>query len=472
VLEGCLLMKRAGHFAIIAVAGFCLASVALPASADTVTLTDGNTYHGKVIEQTDQHVLMLIEQNGMSARWKFERAKIARLEISPPADEQLDRLYQQKLNEAEEADTGEAFAELGQWLQTNKRYDQAIRIYQQAIRMAVEDAADVELRIAQCMAARGELREAQSRLKELADQFKDHQGIAAELARLDELAQKRVSEVIALAVDNFKKGQMRRAALVIERLYELNVDEMLARADYASLNQTGITFAKLLAEARLHQPCASCAGSAQLGLQPCPTCKGSGKITKTKLEIVEDRDEKGRVVRRRTRQVEYEVKCPTCGGFTTIVCTDCKGAGVDLGNVGEVEREEVVHGLVERIELLNKRLGQYLAEPGSLHPVNLEVVHLQATRMDYYVDQYIKLNPQLKADQLRSAVRRRNAVRNLVRHTRHAYAHRDLAKFEAILAKRLELLIKRDGILWPEDFQFKPPSELSDKGSSPAPSAP
>ena len=127
---------------------------------------------------------------------------------------------------------------------------------------------------------------------------------------------------------------------------------MAAKADAVAKSDAKMDFGKLLAEARLGQPCSGCGADVQSGLLACPTCKGTGKVTKTRIDTLTEKDPKTGVERRRTSPVEYQDPCPTCRGFTTIPCPVCHGAGVDLGMVGAVEKPWVIDGLKRRMEWL------------------------------------------------------------------------------------------------------------------------
>ncbi|MCG3180123.1 MAG: hypothetical protein BIFFINMI_02478 [Phycisphaerae bacterium] len=468
-------MKKAGYFVLALMAAGLLAAVPpTPASADSITLVNGTTYQGKIIERTDDHVVLQVEDSGISARLPFEWSKIAKLTESPPARDQIDDLLQQRLADAEQKNTSEGFTQLGQWLQDSKLFDEAIRAYEKALKLDPDDPASLSLSIAQCIAGRGDLREARATLKDLVGKYPDNKKIASELARLDNQAQKRVDDMIALALANYKKNDMRSAISLMERMQRLNIDELTEKADYATMHQAGMSFAHFLAECRLHQACATCGGHGmQLGLSPCPTCKGTGKVTRTRWVTVTEKDAKG-VERKKSWQEDYEVVCPGCHGFTSVLCPACHGAGVDLGTVGPVERDELAEGLAKRIEAVYAKLKGYADEPSSLHPANLEIVQLQTTRLAYYIEQYLKLRDDLKGKPLQDLVTMEGKVRNLLAHTSAAYANRDLKKFEQILAKRLELMIQRDGLLWPEDFEFKEPSAVSGtmKPALPAPNNP
>ena len=470
-------MPRPSHAAIrfwaiaLSLAGLCAAG-GRAALADVVTLKDGTTYQGRIVERTAGEVVLQVDESGISAVMRFETKDIAKVTESPPSVAQDDALYDSMLAEAEESGTAFAFANLGAWLQRNKLYDKAILAYERGIQLDSQREAELGLAIAQCLAAANNLRGAEDRLRQLATTYPAETQVAAELARIDQLARKRVEQMIRIALDNYRKADMRGTVMLLERVQTLNVSDVTAKADYAVTHQAGLSLARLLAEARLHQACPACGQELQLGLVPCPICKGSGHVTKTRLETVTEKDTKTGIERRRVRQVDYEDICPTCHGFGSTICPACQGAGVDLGTVGPLERAEVLDGLARRIHQSFAKLEAYLAEPSSLHPANLEVVHLHALRLQYYVQQYSQLRPDLAGEPLVTLAGRRTRLANLIRHTSGAYRNRDLKDYQAILAARLKILIERDGLLWPEDFEYQQPNDVSRAPRTGAPTAP
>ena len=134
---------------------------------------------------------------------------------------------------------------------------------------------------------------------------------------------------------------------------------------------------------------------------------------------------------------------------------------MDLGTVGLIERDRVIDGLRVRIDALAGKLGPYLDDPSSLHPVNLEPVHLAACRLRYYMQQYVLLNTKLAGKDLAATAERRTKADNLWRHTTSSYRSRDLDSFKDVIAARLKELLRREGILWPENFEHREPAEVS-----------
>lgn len=439
-------------------------------SADTLTLTDGTVYEGRIVERNNDYVLMEVNSGGISsASLKFEASKVQSWTISPPESTQVMDAFRRKWSAAEEARTAVAFVEAGRWAQENKLHDKAIEAFEQARALDPEQGAGYGLLIAQNLALGNNLRAARTMLKNLATTFPDYGPIAGELARMDQQVGKRVEGMIRLAVDGYKKGDMRACILLAERVQRLDVDDALMLAEAATRQQAGLSFARLLADARLHQPCANCSGDMQSGLVACPTCRGTGKVTKTRLETLTDKDPKTGAERRRSYQVEYQAVCPTCKGFASTLCPACGGAGVDLGKVGPVEKALVVEGLRKRIEFLTGKLADVAAEPSSLQPVNLEVVHLHVLRARYYLQQYPVLCPDLAGDALATFVDRRTALDNLCRQSSTLYRNRELDDYREAIKAQLAKLVRTDGILNPEDLDFRDPPEASSSTNRPGP---
>jgi hypothetical protein len=431
------------------------------ASADTLTLKDGGTYEGRVTEKTNDYVVFEVTSGGMLGSLRVETAKIASLTSSSPESAQLLETFRQKQSAAEEANTAAAFGDLAQWAQENKLYDKAAASYQQARKIGPDAKGDFGLAAAQNLALAGELRPARTLLKDLAVKYPDDPRIAAEQTRLDQQAQRQVDQMIRQALDSYRKGDVRQAVGNMENLQRLDIEDLVARADIAANQQSGMSFGRLLADARLHQLCPNCNQKMQSGLLACPNCNGTGKISRTRVETETTKDPKTGQEFRRTYQVDYQAVCPTCKGFTTIACPVCHGGGVDLGTVGPVEQPFVAAGLRKRIDALYEKLAGVAAEPSSLHPINLEAVHLHACRLRYYMQQYANLSPELAGTELTTLADRRMHVDNLFRHTTALYRNRELKEFNDCLKTQLLDLARKEGILNNDDLDYHEPAEVS-----------
>ena len=440
---------------------FALTTFGPVASADTLTLKDGGTYEGRVTEKTNDYVVFEVTSGGMLGSLRVETAKIASLTSSSPESAQLLETFRQKQSAADEAGTAAAFSDLGQWAQDNKLYDKAAACYQLARKIGADAKGDLGLAAAQNLALAGDLRPARTLLKELATTHPDDPRIAAELTRLDQQAQKQVDKLVRQALDFYRKADVRQAVGNMESLQRLDIEDLVARADTAAKQQSGMAFGQLLADARLHQLCPNCNQKMQSGLLACPNCNGTGKVTRTRVETETTKDPKTGQEFRRTYQVEYQAVCPVCKGFTAVVCPVCHGAGVDLGTVGPVEQPFVVAGLRRRIDALYEKLSGFAAEPSSLHPINLEVVHLHSCRLRYYMQQYASLSPDLAGTDLTTLADRRMNTDNLLRHTAALYRNRELKEFNDCLKTQLLDLARKEGILNNDDLEYHEPAEVS-----------
>ncbi len=453
--------------AAVAAALAALLMEPLLASADTIVLKDGTRYEGRVIARAAEFVEFEVDKDGIQAKYRFETRDIASLTESPPESAQLAEQFQQRWLLAQEAGVTAAFVELGQWAQDNRLYEEAVRAYQFARQMAPDQDAALGFAAARNMVLANNRRSAFALLKELAEKHPDDTRIADELARLDQQDQRQVDQRVRQALDNYKKGEMRSAVDLLERVSRLNVEDVSTKVEYACVQQASMSFGRLLSDARLHQPCPTCAGEAQLGLVPCPNCRGSGKVTKTRPETVTKKDPRSGIEERRVYQVEYQSPCPMCQGFTVVLCSTCHGAGCDLGAVGPDEKLYVIDGLRKRIDFLYEKLAPWIADPSSLDPVNLEIAQLAGMRLRYFMQQYAPLNADLVGDELATFADRRTCVDNLLRHTTLAYRNRDLADYKEVLKARLKDRLRRDGILWPEDFEYSETSEVSANTTQP-----
>lgn len=431
------------------------------AISDTVTLRDGTVHEGRVIERTRDQILFEVNSGGMMSRLPLDTRDIVDLTISRPEAAQLADAFAMRWTAATQTATAAAFAEVGQWAQANKLHEEAARAFDKAGRLNPDRQAEYGLAAAMNLALGNDVRQARLRLRGLATTYPDDDLIAGELARLEQRAQRQVDDRLRQAVDSYRKADMRSAIIIMERLVRLDIDDLSARADQAANQQVGMPFARLLADARLQQHCGHCTGEMQAGLMACTQCRGSGRIVKTRLETLTEKDPKTGIERRRTYQVEYHTACPTCRGFAATLCPLCGGAGVDIGTVGAMERPYVIDGLRRRIDALVERIGPVAADPAALHPVNLEVVHLGALRLRYYLQQYVSLNADLAGDDLLTIADRRVQVDNLLRHTSAQYRNRDLEEYKKILEAQLLELARREGILTPADLDFDEPPEPS-----------
>lgn len=435
--------------------------------ADILTLKDGTTYEGRVVERSNEQIIFEVKGVGMSSVLKLDVREVVSIVSSPPEPAQLAQNFRQKLAAAVEANTAAAFAEVGQWAQDNKLYENAVSAYTQARQLAPDQDAVYGFAAAQNLALANSLRAARAMLKGLAAKHPDDVRITGELARLDQQAQKQVETALRQALDLYKKGDVRQAISGMEGLQRLDLDELPAKADIASNQLAGMSFGRLLADARLHQYCASCGTRAQSGLAPCGNCAGTGKVPKTRIVEETAKDPKTGIEHRRVYQVEYQAPCPTCKGFTTTVCRACDGAGVELGTVGPIEKPYVIEGLRKRIDFLYEKLARYAAEPASLHPANLEVVHLHACRLEYYFQQYVTLSPDIAGDDLTTLTERRMRLKNLLRHTSHLYRNRDLKDYEEIVKQQLLELVRKEIILHNDDLEYREPSDVGSTAPKP-----
>ena len=89
------------------------------------------------------------------------------------------------------------------------------------------------------------------------------------------------------------------------------------------------------------------------------------------------------------------------------------------------------------------------------------MIHLNAVRLRYYMQQYTQLNAEVAGPDLTTLADRRANVENLLRHTTAAYRNRELKDHEAELQARLQMLIREDGILSPADLEYREPGEGS-----------
>ena len=291
--------------------------LAAAASADIVHLKNGETREGRIIERSDDAIVLEIRAGSAVARVTLRTDDIDRIEKKKTETELVEAEYRKRLRKLDGGDA-DAVVTFAKWCVGRKMFDRAEKLLNDLA--AAGDAQFIrgKLALAEIDVDRGRYRTATEHLKAITDKHPENNEAAALLAKVTAAEERSLEMLLVDAKTLYDRGKYAQALRKVEAFHARATPERTVKLIKASPFDGVRGFEDFVAEARLRLDCPYCKG----GLTVCPKCKG-------KVDL-----EKG--------------LCLACAGQGQVVCARCDGTGVKLSSVPSWQLQAVVRALGRR----------------------------------------------------------------------------------------------------------------------------
>lgn len=348
-------LKWAALALCLVTSGVALANPNDPQGPRTVIrTTQGATYKGKVLRETDQAIVLELRRGKISAELTIPKDQIQSRGVEGGPTQAALRLKgkarQARLIE-DPRERGAALLAVGEELVQDGDPAEGARVYLEAAQADPGLRDQAEVAAAQAYVSAGRLPQAEQTLRRTLKRNPKHaraKAVARELERaLAAKAQRLLEPGLSAYMDRKPHRALRLLTDATQQLPRRVLDEASARTE----REFGLSLAEVMVDCRMQALCRDCEGA---GIKPCPAaddntnvrCRFGRRSRATKAE---------RVGKLELRKWE---RCKDCDGRGHLRCRACDGLGLHLTQPSEFEREALTASLQGRIGAIEEQVGQ------------------------------------------------------------------------------------------------------------------
>lgn len=319
-----------------------------------IRTTQGATYKGKVLRETEQAVVLELRRGKISAELTIPKDQISSRGVEGGPTQTVLRLKgkasQARLIE-DPRERGAALLAVAEELVQDGDPAEAARIYLEAAKADPGLRDQAEVAAARAYVSANRLPEAERTLERTLKRNPKHaraKAVARELERaLAAKAERLLEPGLAAYMDRKPHRALRLLTDATKQLPRRVLDEASARTE----REFGLSLAEVMVDCRMQAVCRDCEGA---GVKPCPAaddntnvrCRFGRRSRATKVE---------RVGKIKLRKWE---RCKDCDGRGHLRCRACDGLGLHLTQPSEFEREALTSSLQGRIGAIEKQVGK------------------------------------------------------------------------------------------------------------------